>query len=1213
MTDKQVHVFEKLTPIADSELGIYEEALDYVFQSNNEDVRNVALTGAYGAGKSSVLSSYESKHEGKKFLHISLAHFDEQAEEEAERNSIKESVLEVKILNQLIHQISSDRIPQTHFKVKKSIDSRKAVWLTIKIMIFFLSAALFFYFGKWSSFVGSLREGFQSALKWSTSSTFRFVLGVLIICLASEFVYHVIKAQKGKNIFRKLSVQGNEIEMFNEEDDSFFDKYLNEVLYLFENVDEDVIVFEDMDRFDAIQIFERLREINTLANIRRKKERKGVLRFFYLLRDDIFDTKDRTKFFDYIIPIVPVVDSSNSYDQFIAHLKKNGLFDKFDERFLQGLSLYVDDMRLLKNICNEFLIYYTRLNTTDLNYDKMLAIITYKNLFPSDYSNLQLKKGFVYALFDHKNDFVKAKRDRLLEKIQEKQSEIDYVKKECFEKVQELDDYYVGRKERRPRYYPESRDFDDELNQWYTVEYPKRKKAIEQKSQGKLAELEKELAALENEAHILSDQPLCLIIDRDNIETIFAIETTNEVGEPDKFLDVKRNEYFKLLKYLIRNGYIDETYSDYMTYFYANSLSIGDKIFLRSVTDKKAKAYTYGLQDPQKVLERLSPSDFDQEETLNFALTDYLVCYMPESSFLIHLVGQIKKSKKYDFVEKYFETTAFKPKWIPLLNQGWPELFSEAMLGQRMSLGHIRELSVATLYYCSDETIQQVNIDGVFAQYISESKDYLAIDNPNIERIIHGFQQLNIYFPEIDFNVSESTLFEAVYMNGRYVLNFANIIMLLTKVYGIHSEDEIRHSMTTMIMENPTSPLSQKVQESFNEYILIVLNECNGRICDDEGVAIQILNNDSIDSSVKEKYISYSSRIIAELASIADKTLWRPLVANGLIEFSGKNVFDYYLNGKDLDATIVEFVNQAKYPLDFSELDDSYDEHKGELFGKIVKCNELKAEQYEHALVSLNRYYDEFKIEGVEDSKMLILIDNRIAQMNVKSLRYLRDNYSTVLSHYLEVNIDEYIDLVTQNSNMFSLSELLVVLSMSTVGDDQKLQLLGLTKEPVSIIGKGYSIRVQEHILSHNMNIKDLPVLYRTYSQQDPIIQTIIYGYAVRDVGQIIQKPTGINRMLKDKLIQSEDLSSDVKVKLVIADFTNMDQSTLSQNLKAAGKDDFNRLFDPSTRPRFSDTAENKALLKAFQDSEWIDEYFSEGGYLKVHRREAKKKRLIHQ
>ena len=63
-------------------------------------------------------------------------------------------------------------------------------------------------------------------------------------------------------------------------------------------------------------------------------------------------------------------------------------------------------MRLLKNICNEFLIYYNRLNTTELDYNKMLALITYKNLFPRDFSDLQLNKGFVYALFDNKRIFI---------------------------------------------------------------------------------------------------------------------------------------------------------------------------------------------------------------------------------------------------------------------------------------------------------------------------------------------------------------------------------------------------------------------------------------------------------------------------------------------------------------------------------------------------------------------------------------------------------------------------------------------------------------------------------------------------------------------------------------------------------------------------------------------------------------------------------------
>ena len=55
------------------------------------------------------------------------------------------------------------------------------------------------------------------------------------------------------------------------------------------------------------------------------KENKPPLRFFYLLRDDIFISKDRTKFFDYILPAVPIVDSSNSYDQFISHFEDGNI------------------------------------------------------------------------------------------------------------------------------------------------------------------------------------------------------------------------------------------------------------------------------------------------------------------------------------------------------------------------------------------------------------------------------------------------------------------------------------------------------------------------------------------------------------------------------------------------------------------------------------------------------------------------------------------------------------------------------------------------------------------------------------------------------------------------------------------------------------------------------------------------------------------------
>jgi len=65
--------FQKLTPINDVDLKIYDDALNFVF--DNEEIRNVAISGAYSAGKSSVLETYKKAHPNTRYMHISLAHW----------------------------------------------------------------------------------------------------------------------------------------------------------------------------------------------------------------------------------------------------------------------------------------------------------------------------------------------------------------------------------------------------------------------------------------------------------------------------------------------------------------------------------------------------------------------------------------------------------------------------------------------------------------------------------------------------------------------------------------------------------------------------------------------------------------------------------------------------------------------------------------------------------------------------------------------------------------------------------------------------------------------------------------------------------------------------------------------------------------------------------------------------------------------------------
>lgn len=52
MTEES-YTFSKLTTIDNANISVYENAIKYVFE--NEDIKNVAISGAYGAGISSLL------------------------------------------------------------------------------------------------------------------------------------------------------------------------------------------------------------------------------------------------------------------------------------------------------------------------------------------------------------------------------------------------------------------------------------------------------------------------------------------------------------------------------------------------------------------------------------------------------------------------------------------------------------------------------------------------------------------------------------------------------------------------------------------------------------------------------------------------------------------------------------------------------------------------------------------------------------------------------------------------------------------------------------------------------------------------------------------------------------------------------------------------------------------------------------------------------
>ena len=1197
--------FEKLTLNDNVNIDVYEEALNFVFSSS--DIRNIAISGAYGAGKSSVLASYKKKHSEKSFIHISLAHFEE---EQSSDNSDKqtESVLEGKILNQLIHQLSPNDIPQTNFKIKKNIDKNQIKTITAITVLAFLCSLFIFKHDVWCTFVDRFAGWFGNA--WSvTKSPYALLLaGIVLIILSTVFIYNIIKMQKLKKILKRITFQGNEIEIFENDDESFFDKYLNEVLYLFENSNVDAIVFEDMDRFEMNRIFERLREVNTLVNGQlEKREDKKVLRFLYLLRDDVFISKDRTKFFDYIVPIVPVLDATNSYDQFVLHLKKNNVYSKLDGKFLQGLSLYVDDMRLLKNICNEFLIYYNRINTTELDYNKMFALITYKNLFPRDYSDLQLGKGFVFSLFSQKSSFVEEEETVLKKLIQAKNEEIDYCKNEELEKIEELNIIQSVKQSKANRYYYSSEK--EEYDKWYKYEYPKRKQAIENKTANKIETLKQELDELNTRIIKLQTCQLKDIITRDNIDNVFKIKSKNEIGEIKDYNEIKGSDYFPLLKYLIRNGYIDETHADYMTYFYENSVSKIDKIFLRSVTDKKAKPSSYELKDPKLVVSRLDVLDFEEKETLNFNLLKYLFEEMADSKQLKTVISQLSKESNLEFMRQFFNYTHNWSNYVAVLNKLWLSFFKEMLEADIFPRKIIYDFSMYSLYFSSLEDVSNINIDNCLTDFITNASDYLYISKPDIDKLIKGFKHLGVCFKTINYEASDKELFRAVYENSLYDLNFENIELMLTVMESLTNQDEIIHSNYSLVSTNPSSPLCKYVNCNIEKYISLVLDNCQEKITDKTDALQFIINCEDISDELKRKYIEYLITVVDDISLIDNTSLWAHCLKSDIIKFSENNIYLYYHNIKSFDSNLIYYINKFENNINMKKVDIDDDDEASSLFTTCLKCSEIDNTKYRQILSSMNRVYkQDFTIKDLPNDKMKILIEEEIIKFTSKSLMSLRENYEDVCFYFIEKNFNSYIENMT--ADLFSFDELLVILEWN-VKDAHKFSLLSFTSKPISILDMNCSIEVKLYILQHNLNSSDIPVLRINYHTQDAQIKKYLLAEAISNITNVIRNAQDISYSLINDLFSSEVLDQSSKLALLTERIPLLSRSECFQAFNTIGRTDFANIFETRKHPKFSVCKENQNILDKLQIKGWIYDYHidkNDSNYYRVRRTKPSKK-----
>jgi hypothetical protein len=1001
----------------------------------------------------------------------------------------------------------------------------------------------------------------------------RIISGIALVIIGVITFISFIKSLKYKRVLWKFGIKGIWLELFDGETVSLFDKYLEEVLYLFENSEADVVVFDDMDRFDVNRIFIRLREINTLVNERRDKKCEEPIRFFYLLKDDIFTSKDRTKFFDFIIPIIPVLDTSNAFNKFKEYFDKQGIFNEFEAGFLQGISLYVDDMRLFKNIFNEFLIYRSRIDITELDVNKLLAIIVYKNIFPRDFNGLQLKRGFVYTLFANKKNYIAETICQLDKEINDTQKRIENANEHLNFETELNDALYYYRNHDSRKHKNLSEKIDDLKNEKLEV--------IKEKIQPLIKKREN----INNlKLHSMLNQYCDIdIVFKDNI-------AVNPIGNKKDFNEIKEDHYFTLLKYLIRNGYIDEDYADYMSYFYPNSLKEKDKIFMRSVTDRRAKPWDFLIENAHLIVEGLRDIDFDHEGILNFDLFFFLLSShknVHHKSLLERIFKQIINNKNYNFIQAIYST---KKKYnIPLftifLNNRWTTLMEDVLSGKSGFDTDVKRLYlITTLSNCTTDNIIEININNSLTEYISNEPRFLDMSGLDyIEgHFLDNLESLNVRFKSLIFETSNPYLFGEVYNRSLYDINKSNIELMINGLCGIKIDNFFWSTNLTIIANLNNSPIANYINEYKDLYISIVLSESKGIISDDEEIAKSVINDKNISIENRKQYIENLKVKLRYLIETKEEKLWETLLYYNVVTYSEENIVQYFIK-KGFDETLVTFIQNEKKKFDFSNLEEF--EHS-ELFNAVVSYNKMNTWHYREILQALNwKYNNNFNVEGLDTSKINVLIELLKIPMMIENLMFIRDKYADQTIPFILTDIDIYVELI--DARTYVKNEMLALLTVDEVLDSHKIRLLTFESGELYVVNKGYSELVENYILENNFSIDELKDIITIYNKKPTSTKEIIFKNVVYYIEYTLDDNYSIPDKLFELLLSSDDINLIIKDRMLISRFNQITKKQSERYLKLMGRDELATVFE-GMMPKVIKSKETNTILTKFKEKGWI-------------------------
>lgn len=1197
MVENQKHnKFNSLTPeLLDENESIYTEALDYAF--DNDDIKNIAITGIYGSGKSTVWNTYKShrlqKNSCKKLgnnhfknvITVSLGKYEDsekvefdKSDEYNEYNEIKEECdcceadgdnktekkfenrVERQLINQIVSQIDSKKIPRSKYRFKNNIEPKILFMRVFMTVIFIASILLWILREPATIFLEEIIKKFNLESVIQSREMFIFILGIMFFLPIVLFLSRFYNENNIK--LSKVNLKGAEANLNDENnDETFLDRDIKELVYLLNSSQSNIVVFEDLDRYDNIEIFTKLRELNFLLNSFIKsngnsKDNGRVVKFVYLLKDGLFFSKDRTKFFDFIMPIVPIVDSKTSEDKLIELLES--IDNTPDRKVVMDISLYVDDMRLLRNIVNEYIIYskIIPLEKIDLDKNKLFTLITFKNIFPEEFEVLQKDKGIVVELFNKLEISRKKLKKKFEEELKEANERIEFLlnriennkyeamalmipasvklnsdEKRAWSEVlkewsKEEDNRYVEGSYLNYRMFCEKYVFRDKEKIELINKIPEDRGAEIKKIQSDVKRIERDIMVIDsyNYKDIISKMK------PEEREDLFAIHG----------FEIVKSHNYPLIRFLISYGLLDKTYKYYKGHFdvdASNTLKRNDIVYRKGILEGKKLDIFLEVESPEEIINRMDSSEFISFNILNKKILETCL----KKNFDKHVIAITDSVDIYDnykdlirVLNKY-ELNIVK-KYVDILQKNNIEKLVNIM----RVCSDIEEPTFKNMLIClfTNKSISSDKLN-LFRTYIEPTENIISlIPEKQIDDFIEQISSTGIKFNNLEkSNCNKDRLIKIERIKA-YKLNIRNMIFISKNIL----EKNIRYGdlLNEIYRAEQLDSSKEYIEDNFVDVISKYIEENTNKesYTNDEDLFIKILES-NLSAKLKLEYVKSNETVITDLKVLKESAITEEilncLLAKDKVAFGGKNVTICWRILEDYNEEFIEYLDRNLNDSNVKEILD----------GNVSICNRL----INNTIVSdklFNRViaYAKDKIDNInaklDEKRISSLIEKDLLAVNEENIEILLENsYNEELSMLANSGDEERENyVVTELLNHDISDELIYLLVNSNISYENAIKLVEKNKENI-LIEKINSDKeeVIENILKGDISNENIDFVcdnFEAFGLKDEFIESLDGKSRIEELDN-----KNLNDDFMQYVLKSSNINTSTKVNLIITKIKN--------------------------------------------------------------------------